>query len=70
MKRVYEHKNKFVDGFSKKYHLVKLVYCEPCDSIEIAIAREKQIKGWLRARKIVLIQNLNPEWKDLYDEIV
>ena len=68
-KRIYEHINKFVEGFSKKYHLTKLVYYEICDSIEVAIRREKQIKGWLRAKKIVLIQDRNPKWKDLYDEI-
>ena len=70
LKRIYEHKEKSVAAFSSKYNLTKLVHYEISDSIEVAIAREKQIKGWLRAKKIVLIQNNNPEWIDLYDEII
>lgn len=65
MKRVYEHKEKFVEGFTKRYAIDRLVYYESCESIESAIAREKQLKGWRRARKIALIESVNPEWKDL-----
>ncbi len=68
-KRVYEHKNKLVDGFTKKYKVTKLVYCEVFDAIEEAIMREKQIKAGSRAKKLRLIASMNPEFKDLYDEI-
>jgi len=59
-----------VEGFTKKYNITKLVYYEECDSPESAILREKQIKGGSRQKKIDLINNKNPEWRDLYDEIV
>jgi putative endonuclease len=65
MRRVYEHKNKMVDGFTKKYNITKLVYYEETDDVQAAIAREKQIKGWLRKKKMALIESVNPEWKDL-----
>jgi putative endonuclease len=68
-KRIYEHKQKMVDGFSKRYNLTKLVFAEEHPSVMEAIRREKQIKGWLRRKKIDLIQSLNPEWKDLYDSL-
>jgi len=64
-RRVYEHKHKLIPGFTSKYNITKLVYYEETDNINVAIAREKQIKGWLRARKIALIESENPEWKDL-----
>jgi putative endonuclease len=64
-RRVYEHKNKLVKGFTKKYNVIKLVFYEVCNDIESAILREKQIKGWLRAKKIALIESMNPEWRDL-----
>jgi putative endonuclease len=64
-RRVYEHKNKLVKGFTKKYNVTKLIFYEVCDDIESAILREKQIKGWLRAKKIALIESMNPEWRDL-----
>ena len=70
VKRVYEHRKKFVDGFSKKYKLEKLVYYEVADTIVSAITREKQIKGWIRSKKNFLIESVNPEWKDLYQEII
>jgi len=70
--RVYQHKQKMVQGFTKKYNINKLVYYEATTSIESAIAREKQIKGWLRKKKIALIERENFEWNDLagdwYDE--
>ncbi len=70
VKRIWEHKNHVVDGFSKKYQLEKLVYYEVIDNIEDAIAREKYLKGKKREYKVSLIGNMNPDWKDLYDEIV
>jgi putative endonuclease len=68
MRRVYEHKNKLTDGFTKKYNITKLVYYESTPEITSAIAREKQIKGWLRKRKVALIESANPHWKDLSEE--
>ena len=68
VRRVYEHKNKLVPGFTKKYNIQYLVYYENTSNVYSAIEREKQIKGWLRARKIALIDSMNPEWKDLSEE--
>jgi len=68
-KRVYEHKNKFVEGFTKKYNITKLIYFEDTNDVNSAIEREKQIKGWLRKKKIALIESLNPDWKDLSAEL-
>ncbi|MGX3010502.1 GIY-YIG nuclease family protein [Helicobacter sp. 23-1044] len=70
IKRIYEHKNKLADGFTRKYGIDKLGYYEVCDSIESAIAREKQLKGGSRADKIKLIMQNNPQWFDLYDDLV
>ena len=67
-RRVYEHKNKFIDGFTKKYDLTRLVYFEEASDINSAISREKEIKGWLRKKKIELIRSLNPRWLDLAQE--
>ena len=64
-RRVYEHKEKQAEGFTKQYNVDKLVYYEVCEDIESAILREKQIKGWLRRKKIALIESMNPEWRDL-----
>jgi putative endonuclease len=68
-KRVYQHKEKLVDGFSKKYNITKLVYYEVFEDPENAISREKQIKAGSRQRKIDLINRINEEWLDLYEEI-
>ena len=69
-KRVYEHKNKFYpDSFTAKYNLNKLVYFEEFHRIEEAIGREKQLKGGSRKSKLDLITTLNPDWKELYDEV-
>ncbi len=68
-KRIYEHKNKLVKGFTSRYNIEKLVYYDICEDIESAILREKQIKGWLRKKKIALIESINPEWRDLSVEI-
>jgi putative endonuclease len=70
VRRVWEHKNDLVEGFTKRYGVHKLVYYEQCGSIEGAITREKQIKKWKRRWKIELIEKMNPHWKDLYDEII
>lgn len=70
VQRIYQHKNKVIDGFSKKYDIDKLGYYEVFDDIESAIIREKQIKSGSRSNKIKLIESLNPEWKDLYDSII
>lgn len=66
IRRVYEHREKLVEGFSKRYNLNKLVYYEIADTAKAAITREKQIKGGSRKDKIALIQSMNPKWKDLY----
>jgi putative endonuclease len=68
-RRIYEHKMHLVDGFTKKYKIDKLVYFEETDDINAAISREKQIKGWLRKKKIALIESTNPEWDDLSSEL-
>jgi len=68
MGRVKQHKRKEVEGFTKRYNINKLVYYEEYQYIEDAIAREKQIKGGSRIKKIDLIESINPEWKDLSDE--
>lgn len=67
-KRIFEHKQKLVEGFTKKYNVNKLVYYEAFDEIMEAITREKQIKGWVRRKKISLIESMNPTWRDLYEE--
>jgi putative endonuclease len=66
-RQVLENKKKLVDGFTKKYNLTKLVYFEDTNSALSAIEREKQIKGWLRSKKVALIEAQNPEWNDLSD---
>jgi len=65
VRRVYEHKNKLVGGFTRKYNITRLVYYEITTDVHAAIEREKQIKGWLRKKKIALVEAANPEWKDL-----
>jgi putative endonuclease len=67
-RRVSEHQDGRVPGFSAQYKTRELVYAEPFGNIRAAIAREKQIKGWLRAKKVALIQSANPHWKDLSSE--
>jgi putative endonuclease len=67
IRRVFEHKNKLVEGFTKKYNVDKLVFCEVYEDINSAIAREKQIKGGSRKKKIQLIENINKSWNDLYE---
>ena len=64
-RRVFEHKRKLVPGFAQKYNATKLVYREAFHNVRAAITREKRIKGWLRAKKIALIESTNPRWRDL-----
>ena len=68
-RRVYEHRNGLGGIFTKKYNVDKLVYYEVGDNVNAALAREKQIKGGSRKKKIDLVNGVNPEWKDLFDEI-
>ena len=68
MRRVREHKEKLIEGFTSKYNIHILVYYESTSNVHAALDREKQLKGWLRAKKIALIESLNPEWKDLSEE--
>ena len=67
-RRVYEHKQKLIPGFTQRYNITQLVYHEATLDVRSALAREKQIKGWLRAKKIALIESMNPEWMDLSAE--
>lgn len=66
-RRIFEHKNKLIPGFSTKYNIDKLVYYEETSDVQAAIAREKQLKNWRREKKNALVASLNPEWKDLYN---
>ena len=70
IKRVYEHKEKLIAGFTKKYNVNKLVYYEIFTDINNAIAREKQIKAGSRQKKIDLVNSMNPQWCDLYDGLL
>ena len=69
IRRVYEHRQKLVEGFTKRYNVVKLVYYEVFDQIENALVREKQIKAGSRQKKLQLINEMNKEWRDLYEEL-
>ena len=69
IKRIGQHKEEQADGFTKKYNIKKLVYYELFNDMESAIKREKELKGWMRWKKISLIEKNNPEWRDLYDEL-
>lgn len=70
LRRVYEHKNNLIDGFTKKYHVHQLVYYEGTEAVDVAITREKQMKKWKRQWKIKLIEKFNPNWKDLYYDLL
>ena len=70
VKRIWQHKNKVIDGFSKKYDISMLVYCEIFDDMENAIMRAKKLKGGSRAKKLKLIESMNPNWNDLYNDII
>ena len=69
-RRVYEHKHDFVEGFTKKYGVHMLVYFEQYDNVESAIQREKRLKFWHRKWKLRLIEETNPEWRDLYEDVL
>lgn len=64
-RRIFEHKHKIIPGFAKRYNLARLVYFEDTTDVKQAIAREKEIKGWVRKKKIALIESTNPIWDDL-----
>jgi putative endonuclease len=68
-RRIWEHKQKQIEGFTKKYNITKLVYAEPFATAADAITREKQLKGGSRQKKIDLVNDFNPEWKDLYNDL-
>lgn len=70
IQRVYQHKNGIIKGFTQKYKINKLVYYEVFEDIYLAITREKQLKGGSRQKKIDLINSFNPEWKDLYSNLI
>jgi putative endonuclease len=64
-RRVYEHKQKLIDGFTKKYNVTRLAYYEETNDVQTALAREEEIKRWRRNKKIALIKSMNPRWQDL-----
>jgi putative endonuclease len=66
--RVYQHKHKLIDGFTKKYNIIRLLYYEETSDIDAAIQREKEIKGWRRSKKISLIKTINPTCQDLAED--
>ena len=67
-RRIYEHKQELIEGFTKRYHVHKLVYYEMTSDVKIAIEREKQLKHWVRAKKNALVETMNPEGKDLSED--
>lgn len=64
-RRIYQHKNKLIEGFTSKYNVTQLVYFESTSDVKSAIVREKQIKAWTRTKRVALIETMNPTWKDL-----
>ena len=69
IKRVYQHKNDLIDGFTKKYGIHTLVYYESANDVDSAVQREKRLKKWNRIWKFRIIEQMNPEWRDLYDDL-
>ena len=69
IRRIYEHKNKMIEGFTCKYNVNKLVYYEEYNEVKYAIEREKQLKGWSKSKKVDLINRLNSNWDELYNKI-
>jgi putative endonuclease len=67
--RIWQHKEKLAEGFTKKYNINRLVHYELYEDMLSAINREKELKGWMRWKKIALIEKNNPEWRDLYEEL-
>lgn len=70
VERGWQHRQRLIDGFTKRYNATKMVYFEIFDDVHKAIAREKQIKGWTRKKKERLINNVNPDWRDVYEEAI
>jgi putative endonuclease len=70
VRRVHEHRSKAIEGFTKRYNINQLVYYEETHDVLAAIAREKQLKGWLRRKKVALIEEFNPQWRDLSKDIL
>ena len=70
VRRVYEHRNHMIDGFTAKYNVTKLVYVESALYVRDAIQREKQLKGWTRAKKNALVETVNPKWEDMWETIL
>lgn len=70
IKRIWQHRNKVIEGFTTKYNVSMLVYHEACDDMNSAILREKQMKKWNRAWKLRIIEEMNPNWEDLYNKII
>ena len=68
-RRLFEHKNELADGFTKRYHVHKLVYFESTSDVNAAIAREKQLKNWSRSKKNEIIERMNPNWDDLAEKL-
>ena len=68
VRRVYEHKQGFIDGFTKKFKVYRLVYYEEGSDVNMALLREKQIKSWRRGKKVELIKSMNPKWEDLSED--
>ena len=68
-KRIVHHKRRLVPGFTKKYNVCNLVYYEVLPNMSVALQRERQIKGWLRAKKRTLVDGVNPAWRDLFEEL-
>ena len=68
-RRVAQHQQKLVEGFTQKYNVTRLVYYEMTEDVHAVLAREKQIKSWRRSKKVALIESVNPSWKDLVDEL-
>jgi putative endonuclease len=69
-RRVYEHRNDLIEGFTKRYRVHRLVHAEETNDVESALRREKQLKKWNRKWKLELIEKVNPEWRDLYDDLL
>jgi len=67
-RRIYEHRHRLIPGFTSRYNIDRLIHAESFPEVRDAIAREKQIKGWVRSRKLALIAESNPEWRDLGEE--
>jgi putative endonuclease len=68
--RIYQHRHQLMAGFTKRYNITRLVYFEETNSVHAALKREKELKGWLRSRKIALIESFNPAWRDLGKDIL